>query len=82
MLREGRGSVAEVTLPRESQVIDSEAGTAQRMIPACRIWAHRVSPGKGPNGEPPMVGGVAKAAGEGGLRLGRSVRGEHRYDEG
>ena len=29
-----------------------------------------------------MDGGVAKVTGRGGLRLGRSVRGEHRIDEG
>ena len=76
------GGVAEVTPPRGSQVNVSESETAGRMIPAYRILARRLGPGQGPNGEPPMAGGVVRVIKKGGLRLGRSVRGEHRIDEG
>ena len=76
------GGVAEVMPPLRSQVIVREAEAAVRMIPAFHIRARRLSPGQVPSGEPPMAAGNAKVTGRGGLRLGRSVRGEHRCDEG
>ena len=76
------GGVAEVSPPRRSQAIVHEAEAAVRMIPAFHIRARHIRPGQGMSGEPPMAGGNAEVTGRGGLRLGRSVRGEHRCDEG
>ena len=76
------GGVVEALPPHRSQASDRMAEAAVRLGPVYHIWARRLSPGQGPSGEPEMAGGVAKVTGKGGLRRGRSVRGEHRCDDG
>ena len=78
----GEGGVNEALPPLRSKVSDRAAETANRLDTDFNIRARRLRPGQGPSGEPAMDGGITKVAGRGGLRRGRSVRGEHRSDEG
>ena len=74
--------MARMTPPPGSRACIPRVVASRESSPDCLIRAPRLGPGQGPCREPPMVGEVVEAIGEGGLRMGRSSRGEHRCYEG
>ena len=78
----GRVGVIEGTPPLRRPVTRLLEEAAVGLCTVFATRAHRPSPGRGPGREPAMDGDEGKVTEEGGMRRGRSVRGEHRCDVG